>query len=236
MPASSAAGEALAELAERAAALGAASGGSLLECFAAVPDPRRRRGIRHPLASVLALALAAVLSGNKEMDDVTAWVRAAPPQVPAACGARRNGLGARVAPSPDTVERIFAALGAQALASCAGAYLALRSLPGYLPRGRPGLAARHHGGRQGGARRGRRRRAGPVPAGRRRPRHRGRAGGAADRPEDHEVPEFAPLLRGLDGYYPLAGHVITADAGHTVKAHATLIAEELLAHYVLPSS
>jgi hypothetical protein len=55
-------------------------------------------------------------------------------------------------------------------------------------------------------------------------------------PKTNEVPEFAPLLRGLDGYYPLAGHVITADAGHTVKAHATLIAEELLAHYVLPSS
>ncbi|MGH3555165.1 MAG: ISAs1 family transposase, partial [Mycobacterium sp.] len=32
--------------------------------------------------------------------------------------------------------------------------------------------------------------------------------------------------------YPLAGYVITADAGHTVKAHARLICEELFAHYV----
>jgi predicted transposase YbfD/YdcC len=49
----------------------------------------------------------------------------------------------------------------------------------------------------------------------------------------NEVPEFGPLLRELDSYYPLAGHVITADAAHTVKAHARLVCEELLAHYVL---
>ena len=48
-----------------------------------------------------------------------------------------------------------------------------------------------------------------------------------------EIPEFAPLLTGLDGYYPLAGHVITADAHHTVRKHARLICEQLLAHYVL---
>jgi predicted transposase YbfD/YdcC len=52
-------------------------------------------------------------------------------------------------------------------------------------------------------------------------------------PKTNEVPEFAPLLRGLNEYYCLAGHVITADAGHTVRAHARLICEELLAHYVL---
>jgi len=39
-------------------------------------------------------------------------------------------------------------------------------------------------------------------------------------PKTNEVPEFAPLLRELNECYPLAGHVITADAGHTVKAHA----------------
>jgi hypothetical protein len=39
-------------------------------------------------------------------------------------------------------------------------------------------------------------------------------------------------MAGLNEYYPLAGHVITADAAHTVKAHAKLICENLLAHYV----
>ena len=45
----------------------------------------------------------------------------------------------------------------------------------------------------------------------------------------NEVPEFAPLLRGL----PLGGWVLTIDAAHTVRAHAHFITEELLAHYVM---
>jgi len=235
MPVPACAEEALAELAARAAALAAASGGNLAECFAAVPDPRDPRGIRHSLPCVLALCTAAVLCGNTQVEDVTAWVHAAPREVLAAAGARRSAPGARVAPHPDTVVRIFAELGAQALAGHAGAYLAARAHPGpvafslagpgWLPavavdgkavRGAAGddglipylLAAAVHG-------------TGTVLA--------ERLIGA----KTNEVPEFAPLLRGLNEYYCLAGHVITADAGHTVKAHARLICEELLAHYVL---
>ena len=47
------------------------------------------------------------------------------------------------------------------------------------------------------------------------------------------MPGFAPLLRDLNERVSLAGHVITMDAGHTVRAHATLVCEELLAHYVM---
>jgi predicted transposase YbfD/YdcC len=234
MPVPAGAEEALGELASRAAALHAASGGSLLECFAAVPDPRDPRGIRHRLATVLALCTAAVLCGNTAVEDVTAWVHAAPQEVLAAADARRDTLGMRVPPHPETVVRIFTALGAQALAHHAGAYLARAHLgpvafpvagPGWLPavavdgkavRGAAGpdglipylLAAVTHG-------------TGTV---------------LAERligPKTNEVPEFAPLLRELNQYYLLAGHVITADAGHTVRAHARLICEELLAHYVL---
>jgi predicted transposase YbfD/YdcC len=233
MPVPAAAGEALGELASRAAALAAASGGNLLECFAAVPDPRDPRGRRHSLPSVLALCTAAVLCGNTAIEDVTAWVHAAPQQVLAAAGARRDALGMRVAPHPDTVVRVLSALGAQGVADHAGAYLARRAHPGpvtfpvagpgWLPavavdgkavRGAAGddglipylLAAVTHG-------------AGTVLA--------ERLIGA----KTNEVPEFAPLLRELNQYYPLAGHVITADAGHTVKAHARLICGELLAHF-----
>src|ERR1039458_8902803 len=118
------------ELASRAAALRAASGGNLAECFAAVLDPRRRRGIRHSLASVLVLCTAAVLSGCTGLEDVTAWVHAAPPGVLAAAGARRNALGILVAPHPDTVVRVLSALGARGVARQAGAYLAARAHPG----------------------------------------------------------------------------------------------------------
>jgi DDE_Tnp_1-associated len=129
MPVPAAAEEALGELVSRAAALAAASGGNLLDCFAQVPDPRDPHGIWHPLPAVLALCTAAVVCGNTSVEDVTARVRHAPREVLAAVRARRNALGIYVAPHPETVVRILSALGAQALAHHAGAYLALRGLP-----------------------------------------------------------------------------------------------------------
>jgi len=235
MPVPAAAEDALAELVSRAAALTAASDGNLLECFAAVPDPRDARGVRHCLPCVLALCTAAVLCGNTAIEDVTAWVHRAPQDVLAAARARRNALGIRVAPHPDTVVRILAGLGAQPLADHAGAYLALRALPGPVaspvaaPGWLPALAV------DGKAVRGAAGEDGMIPYLLAAVTH-GTGIVLAERligPKTNEVPEFAPLLRELNRYYPLAGHVITADAGHTVKAHATLICEELLAHYVL---
>src|SRR5271165_3709345 len=234
MPVPAAAEKALAEIVSRAAALTAASGGNLLECFAAVPDRRDLHGIRHSLPGVLALCTAAVLCGNTAVEDVTAWVRAAPQEVLAAAGARRNALGICVAPHPDTVVRIFTGLGAQALAHHAGAYLALRALPGPVacpvagPGWLPAVAV------DGKAVRGAAGEDGMIPYLLAAVTH-GTGIVLAERligPKTNEVPEFAPLLLALNEYYPLAGHVITADAGHTVKAHAELICGKLLAHYV----
>src|SRR5271170_1918449 len=234
MPVSAAAAEALAELASRAVALRAASGGNLAECFAAVLDPRRRRGIRHSLASVLVLCTAAVLSGCTGLEDVTAWARAAPQEVLAAAGARRNALGVLIAPHPDTVVRVLSALGAQGVADHAGAYLAARAHPGPVtfplagPAPLPAIAV------DGKAVRGAAGEDGLIPYLLAAASH-GTGTVLAEHligPKTNEVPEFAPPLRDLDEYYPLAGHVITADAGHTVKAHARFICGELLAHYV----
>src|SRR5271165_1506022 len=234
MPVPATAAEALAEIVSRAAALTAASGGNLLECFAAVPDPRDPHGIRHALPSVLALCTAAVLCGNTAVEDVTAWVHAAPQEVLAAAGARRNALGIYVAPHPDTVVRIFTGLGAQALARHTGAYLALRALPGPVacpvagPGWLPAIAV------DGKAVRGAAGDAGLIPYLLAAVTH-GTGAVLAERligPKTNEVPEFAPLLRELNQYYRLAGHVITADAGHTVRAHAAFTCEELLAHFV----
>lgn len=230
-----AAGEALGELAARAASLQAASGGNLLECFAAVPDPRDARGIRHSLASVLALCTAAVLCGHTTVEDVTAWIGAAPQRVLAAAGCRRNDLDACVPPHPDTVVRIFTALGAQALASHAGAFLARRAQPGPVtfpaagPGWLPAIAA------DGKAVRGAIGQDGQVPYLLAAAAH-GTGTVIAEHligPKTNEVPELAPLLRELDEYYCLAGHVITLDALHTVRAHASFICQELLAHYVM---
>ncbi|MFN8214943.1 MAG: transposase family protein, partial [Candidatus Nanopelagicales bacterium] len=46
----------------------------LVEVFAAVPDPRARRGVRHGLPVVLTVAAAAVLAGAKSLMAVGEWV------------------------------------------------------------------------------------------------------------------------------------------------------------------
>ncbi|MGH3772149.1 MAG: transposase [Pseudonocardiaceae bacterium] len=52
-------------------------------------------------------------------------------------------------------------------------------------------------------------------------------------PKPNEVLRFAPLPRELNDHVPLSGQVVTVDAGHTVRAHATVLREELGAHYLL---
>ncbi|MDQ3152609.1 MAG: transposase family protein [Actinomycetota bacterium] len=133
----------LAELVAHAAGLHAAGGGDLLGCFSAVPDPRARRGVRHSPAGVLAMCTAAVLCGHTSLDDVTAWVSSADRRVLGALGCRRNALGVLTPPHPETITRLFAQLGAQALATHTGAFLARRAqhapvtlpidTPGWLP-------------------------------------------------------------------------------------------------------
>src|SRR5450756_2322733 len=49
----------------------------------------------------------------------------------------------------------------------------------------------------------------------------------------NEVPEIGPMLRELNRYYPLAGHVLTADALHTLQDFANLAVGELGADAVL---
>ena len=235
MPVPAAAQEALLELAAHAASLRAASGGRLLECFAMIPDPRDPRGVRHPLPPVLALCTGAALCGNTAIEDVTAWVAAAPQQVLAAAGCRRNALGVHVPPHPDTIVRIFTALGAQALADHAGMVLASQADagpvafpvagPGWLPAiAVDGKAVRGAAGDDG-----------QIPYLLAAATHATTAVLAETLigPKTNEVPELAPLLRRLNEYYCLAGHVITVDAGHTVRAHAAVICEELMAHYVM---
>jgi hypothetical protein len=123
--------EVVAALVTVAAGVRETTGAGLLACFAAVSDPRDRRdrrGRRHSLASILGLCTAAVAAGEVDLVGITAWVSAAPQDLLAAMGLRRNSFGVHVAPHPDTVERVFEALDGQDLADTAGRYLMARYL------------------------------------------------------------------------------------------------------------
>jgi hypothetical protein len=74
----------------------------LLARLATVPDPRDRRGRRHPwpttpLAGVLAGAAVAVLAGHRSVAAITEWATDVPPPVLAALGARGAPLSGGVA-------------------------------------------------------------------------------------------------------------------------------------------
>ena len=58
---------------------------TLLQALSAVPDPRRRRGRRHSLQSILLLALGAVLAGARSYAAIADWAAVAE-QAVAVCG------------------------------------------------------------------------------------------------------------------------------------------------------
>ncbi|MEJ7744365.1 MAG: hypothetical protein WKF73_18590 [Nocardioidaceae bacterium] len=164
------------------------------------------------------MCTAAVASGCVSLVEITDWVTHADQELLAGVGARQDRSGRHVPPHPDTIERVFAALGAQGLADQLGAYLGRRAGLGPVaapvagPTLLPALAI------DGKAVKGAIGTDGQIPYLLAAATHQNstviaeRLIGA----KTNEVPEFAPLLRGL----PLGGWVLTIDAAHTVRAHA----------------
>ena len=225
--------KALAVLLERSVMLAAACGGSVLSCFGLVADPRSRRGRRHSLACILALVLAALLSGKTLLEDVTARISHADPEILAAAGARRDRNGRRVPPHPKTVTRVLGMLGAQALADAAGRYLAAALPPGPVAFPVTGPVLLPSLNCDGKEIRGAAAPDGTVPF-----VLSAACGGVVTAEREigaktNEIPGIGPMLLSLNEHAPLAGWVITADALHTQRRLATLICEQLLAHYVL---
>jgi hypothetical protein len=70
-----------------AVSLPASCRASLVETLRTVPDQRDPRGVVHPLAGVLATAVAAVLAGARSAAAVAEWAGDAPQPVLAGLGA-----------------------------------------------------------------------------------------------------------------------------------------------------
>jgi hypothetical protein len=97
MPADGSASAAVQVLSARRLAGGSPPDGAqlpgLAEFLAAVPDHRRAQGRRHALATVLALAAAAVRAGAKSLVAIAEWASDAPAGVLARFGVRRDRCG-----------------------------------------------------------------------------------------------------------------------------------------------
>ena len=107
----------------------------------AVPDPRRAKGRRHPLAFVLALAACAVLAGARSLTAIAEWAADAPTAVLAALGGPNREPSGPTAPAEATVRRVLQRIDGDALDTAIGAWLAARDpdrpQSGQCPAGRP---------------------------------------------------------------------------------------------------
>ena len=187
----------------------------LVERLRLLPDPRRRRGVRHPFGTVLLVAASAVVAGARSYAAIGQWSTSAPQHTLARLGARTVGaLGVRVPPSTATIRRVLGRV-------CPGG---LADLTGADPAGAQSVAV------DGKAARGSRH--GEVPAA-----HllaamtdQGRTVSQLRVPgKTNEITCFAALLEPYD----LTGVTVTADALHTQRAHARFLVEEKNAHYLL---
>ena len=81
--------------------------GGLFDILEAVKDPRKRRGIRHPIASVLAIAVTAVVSGARSLVAIAQWAEELEPEA-------RMKLGGDkwAAPSEPTFRRVLGSIDA----------------------------------------------------------------------------------------------------------------------------
>lgn len=229
-------------------ALGGTEQGCLLQALAVVADPRHRRGVRHELAAVLAMAVAGALAGARSFYAIGQWLADASQRTLKRLGARWHpGSGRYVAPDEATLRRVCGLVEAEAFEQALGGWLsgrARRAVAAHARRGGPGRskAAGQRRTRRGGHRpplgqvavdgkviRGARGRHGTVP-------HLLAAVTDAGvvlaqqqvADKTNEIGHFQPLLAPLE----LAGVVVSADGLHTQRDNAVFLRRDKDAHFV----
>jgi predicted transposase YbfD/YdcC len=193
------------------------SGTDLLTALSGVPDPRARRGVRHQMPTILAVALCAVLAGARSFTAIGEWAANASEQVLAALGT------AGCPPSESCVRRALQNLDGDQLDAALGEWACCCI-------GRPGVrrAIAVDGKTVRGAR-------GATGAARHLMAaidHHARVviGQVNVEGKTNEIPMFSQLC---DQIADLEGAVVTADAMHCQKGHADYLVRQRRAHYVL---
>jgi predicted transposase YbfD/YdcC len=193
----------------------------LLECLEVVPEPRRRRGIRHRLPVVLAFAVAAVLAGADSVTAISEWAAEAPAEVLAALGARRDRRQRWVVPAPATFRRVLKRVEATAVAAAFGAWLTSQ-----VSIDLDDLVIALDGKTMRGARTGQDKAPHLLAA-----MICGARAVVAQRDVDHktnEITQVKPLLANVD----LRGALVTADAMHVQRETARYLVEDKDADYL----
>jgi predicted transposase YbfD/YdcC len=197
----------------------------LLAHLRIVPDPRKPRGVRHPLCALLALAAAAVLSGARSLSAIGEWAADTSEPVLAALGVRAHPrTGVYQAPHESTLRRGLQLVDPDAVDDALAAWVASRrtdadTMEGVALDGKTVRGARDHTDEHSRAPHllaALSHRDGTVLAQR-----------AVDG-KSNEITAVRPLLPGLD----LAGKLITADALHTQRELADWLVTAKNADYL----
>lgn len=189
--------------------------GGLCEILASIPDPRKRRGVRHKVQSVLATAICAVLAGARSFIAMGEWAAEQSKETLQRLGSKRGKP-----PSERTYRRLFATLDVAEIDRRTGEWIAAQrqlqagaalAIDGKTARGsgdgtKPPLhllSAIVHG-------------SGEVVA------------QVAVESKTNEITKVAPLFEGRD----ISGVVVTADALLTQREIARHLVEDKHADYV----
>jgi Domain of unknown function (DUF4338)/DDE_Tnp_1-associated/Transposase DDE domain len=89
----------------------------LKERIGQIVDPRKRRGIRHPLVNILSLSVAAVLCGARSYIAIAEWASSLSHETLIRFGCKRN------APSEPTVRRVLQKIDVEAFDAAIGSWL-----------------------------------------------------------------------------------------------------------------
>jgi hypothetical protein len=189
--------------------------GGLFDVLCAFKDPRKRRGVRHKIESILATGICAVLAGARNLTAMAEWSADQPKETLLRLGSKRGKP-----PSERTYRRIFGSIDVEELDRRTGHWLQeqqrLQAGTGLALDGKTACgsadgekAATHllsavvHG-------------SGVV------------VGQVAVESKTNEITRVEPLLDSLD----IKGVVVTADALHTQKKLASYLVEKKEADYV----
>jgi hypothetical protein len=188
--------------------------GGLMDLLHTVSDPRHRRGIRHPVRTVVALAICAAVAGARSFTAIAQWAQGL-----SADALQRLGATRRTPPSEPTIRRVLQQVDADALDAQVGRWLLQVAA-------RPGVALSVDGkSLRGGHARGQ---AAPHLLSAILHQDAVVVAQAAVPPTTNEIPALPALL----GPLPLAGTIVTADALHTQTETARFLAEDKQADYV----
>lgn len=182
----------------------------LLDVFNSVPDPRKRRGIRHSLTGILVICVCAVLAGARSFAAIAEWAKDTPASVLA-------DLGIGI-PHATTIGRVLAVLDAQHFDSAISTWVTGRTKPRVIAvDGKEIRGAKNGGQTRVHLLAGLDHATGTV------------VGQVNVEEKTNEIPMFSALL---DTISDLDGVIVTADAMHTQRCHAIYL-HDRGGHYVL---